>query len=167
MSWETAWLAVFVFAARLSDVALGTLRHVLVVRGLRALAGCVALAESLVWIFAISRVLSNIDHPTVALAFSLGFAAGTMTGMTIEQYLKLGEQVVRLFSAQGASLAQRLREAGYRVTRFEGSGRDGRVDLLFIQVARRQAHVVSRLARRFDPECFCVVDDVRTIEQAK
>ena len=77
MTWETALLAVFVFAARLCDVALGTLRHLLVVRGLRALAGCVALAESLVWIFAISRVLNNIAHPTVALAFSLGFATGT------------------------------------------------------------------------------------------
>lgn len=167
MTWETVALATFVFVARLCDVALGTLRHVLVVRGLRALAACVALAESLVWIFAISRVLSNLEHPTVALAFSLGFAAGTMAGMTIEQHLKLGQQVVRLFSAYGESLAERLREAGYRVTRFEGSGRDGRVDLLFIQVARKQAHLVSALARQLDPDCFCVVDDVRTIEQAK
>lgn len=167
MTWETTSLAAFVFAARLCDVTLGTLRHVLVVRGLRALAGCTALAESLVWIFAISRVLSNINHPTVAVAFSLGFAAGTLVGMTIDQYMRLGEQVVRLFTAQGEGLAQQLREAGYRVTRFEGSGRDGRVDLLFIQIARRQAHLVSQLARRIDPECFCVVDDVRTVQLAK
>ena len=55
--------------------------------------------------------------------------------MTIDQLMKLCEQVVRLFTAQGENLA--LREAGYRVTRFEGSGRDGRVDLLSVQIARR------------------------------
>lgn len=45
MTWETTSRATFVFAARLSDVTLGTLRQVLVVRGLLALAGCAALAE--------------------------------------------------------------------------------------------------------------------------
>lgn len=167
MTWETGLLAAFVFVARLGDVTLGTLRHILVVRGLRGLACCVALLESLIWIFAISRVLANINHPLVAVAFSVGFATGTLVGMTIEQQLKLGEQVVRLFTISGNDLARQLRGAGFRVTQFEGSGRDGRVDLLFIQVARKRAPEVASMARRIDPACFCVVDDVRTAQLAK
>jgi len=108
-----------------------------------------------------------VDQPLVAGAFALGFAAGTLVGMTLEQHLKIGEQVVRIFSTEGASLAEQLRNEGYRVTQFVGAGRDGRVDLLFIQVARRNALEVFRLARRFDPACFCVIDDVRAVEQAK
>lgn len=167
MTWETGIIAAFIFAARLCDMTLGTLRHLLVVRGLRMAAGCVALVESLIWIFAISSLLQNISHPMIAVAFSLGFAAGTLVGMTIEQHMKLGEQVVRLFTADGDTLAHRLREVGYRVTQFAGSGRDGRVDLLFIQVPRKRAHELSRMARQFDPGCFCIVDDVRTIQLAR
>jgi uncharacterized protein YebE (UPF0316 family) len=132
-----------VFLARLCDVTLATLRHVLVVRGLRGSAAAVALVESLIWVVAVSKVLSRVDQPVVAGAFALGFAAGTLVGMTIEQRLRLGEQVVRIFSTEGATVAERLRADGYRVTQFVGSGRDGRVDLLFIQISRRQAAVVS------------------------
>ena len=167
MNWEILILASFVFVARLCDVTLATLRHVLVIRGRRNVAGTVALIESLVWVFAMSRVLDNLEQPIVAVAFAVGFAAGTLVGMTIEQRLKLGEQVVRVFTTEGDSLSVALRDGGYRVTKFSGAGRDGRVDLLFIQIPRRQAANVSGIARELDPECFCVIDDVCAIQQAK
>jgi uncharacterized protein YebE (UPF0316 family) len=167
MNWEVASLVLFVFFARLCDVTLATLRHVLVVRGLRGAAAGVALVESLVWVLAISKVLDRADQPAVAGAFALGFAAGTLVGMTVEQHLGLGEQVVRVFSTDGTMLAEKLRAQGYRVTQFEGTGRDGRVDLLFIQVRRRLAVRVAQLVRQLEPGCFCVIDDVRTVEQAK
>jgi len=167
LEFETTVLAAFVFAARLADVALGTLRNVLVVRGYRAIAGSVALVESLLWIFAITRVLSRIHEPMIAGAFALGFTAGTIAGMTLEQILQLGEQVVRLFTTSGDTVALRLRELGFRVTQFEGRGRDGRIDLLFVQVPRRQASEVFDIARLRDPQCFCVIDDIRAIHQAK
>lgn len=167
MELETTALACVVFAARLVDVAMGTLRNVLVVRGYRLAAGSVALVESLLWVFAITRVLSRIHEPIIAAAFALGFTAGTMAGVTLEQVLKLGEQVVRLFTASGDEVACRLRASGFRVTQFEGRGRDGRIDLLFVQVPRRQAGEVSSIARLVDPKCFCVTDDIRAIQQAK
>jgi uncharacterized protein YebE (UPF0316 family) len=164
---QTGILAALVFAARLADVTLGTLRHVLVIRGYRAVACCVALVESMLWVFAITRVLSRIQEPVVAAAFALGFTAGTLAGMTLEQFLKLGEQVVRLFTTSGELVATRLRALGFRVTQFEGRGRDGSVELLFVQVPRKRASQIATIARQLDPHCFCVIDDVRAIEQAK
>ncbi|MGC4064142.1 MAG: DUF5698 domain-containing protein [Polyangiaceae bacterium] len=167
MELSTVLVAAFVFGARLCDVALATLRHVLVVRGYRAVAAGVALLESSLWVFAMSRVLTRLDQPVIALAFALGFTAGTLAGMTLEQRLKLGEQVVRLFTPIGNAMAYHLRSLGYRVTQFEGMGRDGRIDLLFVQVQRKQVGFILTRARQLDPTCFCVVDDVRTVHQAK
>ena len=48
-----------------------------------------------------------------------------------------------------------------RITEFEGRGRDGPVQMLFIETRRRDVPLVTRRARTVDPECFYIVDDVR------
>lgn len=154
-------VALIVFAARVIDVSLGTFRHAMVIRGKKGHAFILSFVESLIWIFAVSRVLTNLTDPLTALAFALGFATGTFTGITIEDFFKIGEQVVRVFTACGEHVSLSLREKGYRVTVFEGTGRDGAVQLLFVQVRRREVAAVSSHARMIDPRCFVVVDDIR------
>ncbi|HNQ97415.1 MAG: DUF2179 domain-containing protein [Spirochaetales bacterium] len=154
-------VALIIFVARVVDVSLATFRHAMIVRGRKAYALVVAFVESLIWIYAVSRVLSDLTEPVTALAFAAGFACGTWVGITIEDMLKIGEQVVRIFSAQGDSVSAALRDVGYRVTLFEGSGRDGPVQLLFTQVKRRDVRKVNDLARSIDPSCYLVIDDIR------
>jgi uncharacterized protein YebE (UPF0316 family) len=154
-------LALTVCIARVADVSLGTFRHAMVIRGKKLHAFCIAFAESLIWIFAVSRVLSDLTDPLTALAFALGFASGTFVGITMEDLFKIGDQVVRVFSTQGAPIAALLRERGFRVTVFDGSGRDGAVQLLFVQARRREVRKICDLSRMTDPQCFLVVDDIR------
>ena len=162
---DTAHLltAGFVFLARVTDVALGTFRFSLVVSGRRGVAWLVAFIEASIWLLAASRVFTNLGDPIFAVAFALGFATGTFVGMTIERALALGDQVVRVFTPQGAAMAEKLRAEGYRVTRIQGEGRDGPVDLLFIQVQRRAANELIARAREIDETCFYVIDDVRAV----
>ncbi len=156
-------VALMIFFARVCDVSLGTLRHAMIIRRKRLIAVVIAFVEALIWVYAVSRVLAGISGTITALAFASGFAAGTFVGMTLEGLFKIGEQVVRVFSPQGRNLAEELRLKGYRVTVFEGSGRDGQVSLLFIQVKRRETGRVLSLARSIDPSCYVVVDDVQAI----
>ncbi|OQA64694.1 MAG: hypothetical protein BWY39_00062 [Spirochaetes bacterium ADurb.Bin269] len=154
-------VALTVFFARVLDVSLGTLRHAMIIRGKKAIAMLVAFAESLIWVYAVSRVLSDLSDPLTALSFAGGFAAGTFTGMSIENLLKIGDQAVRVFTAKGEELAHLVREAGFRVTSFDGSGRDGPVTLLYVQAKRREVRKILALARSADPSCYLVVDDIR------
>lgn len=154
-------LALVVFFARVADVSLGTFRHSMIIRGKKIQSFFIAFLESLIWVFAVSRVLRDLTEPLTALSFALGFAVGTVVGISIEDFFKIGDQVVRVFSAHGSSIAARLRELGYRVTAFEGSGRDGIVQLLYVQVRRREVSKICRLSRMADPGCFLVVDDIR------
>lgn len=150
-----------IFVARIVDVSLGTIRTICVVNGRRHVALLLGFFEILVWIFAVSKVIQNLEHPALAVAYALGFATGNYVGITIEKRLAFGEQVVRVFTRKGLELAEYLRGLGFRVTQFSGAGRDGPVDLLFIEISRRMAAQAAEMARRFDTECFIVVDDVR------
>lgn len=154
-------LALIVFFARVIDVSMGTIRHVMVIRGKRPIAVAVAFVESLVWVYAVSGVLQDLSDPTRALAFAGGFATGTFTGMTIEKFLKIGEQAVRVFSVKGHELATVLRDSGFRVTSFDGEGRNGQVVLLYVQSKRREVQKIFDLSRKIDPACYLVVEDIR------
>jgi uncharacterized protein YebE (UPF0316 family) len=155
-----------IVAARIMDVSLGTIRTINVVQGRRALALVLGFFEVLIWLLVVSRVISQIQQPAYAIAYALGFALGNYVGMTIESRLALGRQVVRIFSRQGTEMAVALREAGLRVTQFDGYGRDGPVQELFIEIGRRHAGSVIEQARVLDPKCFFMVDDVRLVSAA-
>ena len=58
-------------------------------------------------------------------------------------------------------MAQAMREVGFVVTQFDGYGRDGPVQELFIEVDRKHSPRVIGQAREFDPTCYYMVDDVR------
>jgi uncharacterized protein YebE (UPF0316 family) len=159
-------LALLIFAARVSDVGLGTIRHALIIRGRKNLTFLIAFFEALIWVYAVSSVMSTIQDPLTSISFALGFASGTYVGLTIEGLLKIGEQVVRVFSRKGDLVAQKLRENGYRVTVFDGTGRDGVVKLLFVQIKRRKASKVKAIVRSIDPSSFMILDDIRSIHMA-
>jgi len=87
--------------------------------------------------------------------------------MAIEHRLALGRQVVRIITRQGSVLVAALREAGLRVTQFDGQGRDGPVQELFIEIERKQVRNIVAQARALDPRCYYLVDDVRLASSAE
>ena len=163
MSLEVVGMALLIFAARVADVSLGTLRTAFIVRGKRAFAFAFGFVEVLVWVLVVAQVLKNLNHPIYLVAFALGFASGTVVGITVEGWLAIGEQVVRILTPTAGILASTMRERGFLVTEFTGTGRGGPVSLLFIQVPRRQTDTVIEAAQKLDPSCFWTVDDVRSV----
>jgi len=153
-------VALMIFAARVLDVSLGTFRQAMIIRGKRLYAFMLAFVESLIWVYAVSRVLQEISDPFTALAFAAGFATGTYVGITIERFFKIGDQIVRVFSVRGDEIAGILRENGFRVTVIDGRGRNGVVNILFVQVRRKQSGRILKVAREVDPGCYVVVDDI-------
>lgn len=161
MPTEVLLTAAMIFVARIADVSFGTLRMVSVVRGQRAAAFGFGFVEVLIWVTAVSAVIQNLDTPIYAIVYALGFATGGVVGITLEQKLAMGEQVLRVFTRHGERLAEHLREEGYRVTVFVGEGLKGPVHLVYIKLKRRSVRLAIRFAREIDPECFYVVEDIR------
>jgi len=160
------WMCLLIVLARITDVSLGTIRTINVVQGRRRIALVLGFLEILIWVFVVSKVINQIEQPAYALAYALGFALGNYVGMTIERRLALGRQVVRIITRQGPELAKAMRYTNLRVTQFDGYGRDGPVQEIFIEIERRSVRDIIAQARALDPHCFYTVDDIRSTSSA-
>jgi uncharacterized protein YebE (UPF0316 family) len=157
--------ALFIFLLRIGDVSVGTLRVVLLVSGRKQPATMLAFCESAIWIFAISRVFAKIDgHPEKMIAYAAGYAAGTLVGMTVEQYLAFGEQLVRVITRRtDANMKELLAAEGFGVTSFCGQGVGGPVEELMIAIPRKRRTKLLKLVRDIDPKAFITVETVTQI----
>lgn len=161
MNATVAIVTVLIVVARIVDMTMDTLRTAAIVQGRRVFAACLGFIQAMVYICAIAKVLQDLGHPTYALAYGLGFALGTYLGIAIEQRLAFGNQLTSLFTHKGIEMGQALLAAGYRVAKVEGHIREGEVAILYVGVPRRQTRRLIQDAVAIDPNCFCVVNDVR------
>lgn len=159
-SWE---LAAAIFALRIVDVSLGTLRTISVVQGRMKLSVLPGFFEVLVWLTAISQVLAGmVTNPLLIVAYAGGFASGNGVGILLERKLALGNVILRIVSAVTAGeLADRLRIHDVRVTAFSGMEQPGAVVLLYVVCHRRDVRLLLEEARRVDPVLFYALEPIR------
>lgn len=163
-----AWviLPLLIFAARIFDVTLGTLRIIFVSRGKRNLAPVLGFFEVLIWIVVISQLVQNLESFVAYIAYAAGFAAGNYVGMWLEDKLALGTYILRLITSEEISdLVVRLRDAGYGVTRVEGEGSKGRVHLVYTVVKRRDVEQVLAIIHEVKPNAFVSMEEIRSTEK--
>ena len=152
-----------IVVARLIDVSLGTLRTAFVVQGRYHLAWTAGFFEILIWAGVVSNVMQNLSEPVYAIAYALGYATGNALGISCEQWLAFGNQVVCIFTHYGTLVANDLRAQGFHVTSFYGENDDGPIEMLFVETPRKRAKLVIAHARSLDPECAYIVEDVRAV----
>ena len=157
-------MSLLIFVLRVTDVSMGTVRTIMLMRGMRKWAALLGFVEVTIWVVAISQVLTNLDSVWTILGYSGGFASGTLLGMLLEDKLALGNVNVHVISvSKGAEIAQNLRQAGYGVTDFQAHGRSGPVSLISIVVPRKQSTDVLHRANTIDPAAFITIDDMRQV----
>jgi len=162
IDWFTHPLAVaaLVFALRIMDVSLGTMRTIMVIRGHTVVAMGLGFVEVTIWVFAVTPVVMGVrDHPFLALAFAGGFATGNAAGILLERKLALGTVVVRLISRRaGAELTQLVADLASGTAVFEGNGLDGPRTLLYASCPRKRLNPRLRKVRANEPDLFYVVE---------
>lgn len=163
----SAWLgALGIFALRVSDMTLDTLRLLFVVRGKKTIAWILGFCQSVIFVIAITSVLQNLDNPLNVIGYAAGFATGNVVGMFIEERLAIGHvQLSIISSGRGPALAEALRQAGFAVTEIPARGKDGVVSMLSISVRRREVEQVEEIIRQQDPSAFVIAEEVRPIRR--
>jgi uncharacterized protein YebE (UPF0316 family) len=159
----SAWLAaLWIFSLRVSDMTLDTLRLLFVVRGRKGIAWTLGFFQSVIYIFAITSVLSHLDNPLNIVGYAAGFATGNVVGMWIEEWLAVGHLRLNIVSpTRGSAVANALREASFAVTEIPARGRDGMVTLLSVSVLRKDAMHAEQVVREADPDAFMTSENVR------
>lgn len=165
--WSWIIIPMLIFAARLLDVSLATMRHILIFRGHRRIVPAIAFVEVLVWLVAITQVMNNLSNFASYLAWAGGFSAGTWLGMVIEEKIALGHLIVRIITdKQKPTILKELREGGFGSTSLDAHGSMGPVNIIFIVVSRKELQRLLGLITQQLPGCFYTIEDVRFVDPA-
>ena len=155
-------LVLAIFLARVVDVSLGTIRTIFVFRGHQYIAALIGFVEILIWVFAASRVIQNLDTWYLAVAYAGGFAVGNIVGIHLERKLAIGTELVRAVSNdRSVELAKQLRFQGYEVVELSGMGDDSPVEVLLVVEKRKGVPALLRYIDATDPSAYYTVSDVK------
>ena len=158
----TAWLvALGIFAARLVNVALDTLRFMFTLRGKRTLSWILGFLGSVIYVMVISSVLTNLGNVLNLIGYAAGFATGNVVGMVIEKRLAIGFSHFSIISRDHSTeIADALRNAGFGVTEIPARGGESSFMMLDCHVRRKQTDTVEKLALEIDPNAFITAEEV-------
>jgi len=163
----SAWLAgLTIFALRVCDMSMDTMRMLFVMRGRKPFAWLLGFGQSLIFVIAITSVLSHANNPLTVVGYAAGFATGNVVGMWIEGRLAIGHIHLSIVSPRrGAELAQSLRLAGFAVTEIAARGKDGMVSVLSVDVVRKDVGTIETIIHSTDEGAFVTSEDVRPLRR--
>lgn len=157
-----------IFFLRLLDVGMATVRIVLLGKGKKGTASRLGFVEALIWVLAVIRVLDGLDDPFRMVAFAAGFAAGTYLGALVEEWMALGQAMLRVIAPiESPPIAPLLRERGLGATVVNGDGMDGDVRITFCVVPRKRVSEVTRLVGEVNPDAFVTVESTSSVDFAR
>ncbi len=147
----------FIFFARITDVSLGTIRMILIVRGDKWPAAIIGFIEIMVYTLALGMVVGALSDPLKLTVFCLGFSLGVIVGSVIEERLALGYRGVQvIIDRDHCYIVEELREQGFPVTTWEAEGKLGPKMVLSMVLKRQLARKVTTYITEREPGAFVV-----------
>ena len=164
------WVYVVIFLAKILEVAVSTLRMVLINRGEKVKGSILAFFDVLIWLFITGSVLSEFgDNILKILVFAVAFAVGNYMGSWLENKLAFGIssiQVIMKDSSTVIIMLENLRKDSFAVTVVDGQGKDGNRKLLIIHVKRKRIGEAVKIVNSTSSDCVIAINDVETIRGA-
>lgn len=163
---QTILFALGIFALRLVNQSLDTVRFLMTIRGRKSAAWVLGFFETAIFVITLSAVISDLRNVLYVIAYSAGFATGNTVGVLIEERLAIGHMFLRIISPKrGSAIAKRLRKEGYGVTEIPARGKDGTVTILNVSVRRRDVKHVHDLAQKVDSRAFISSEETRPLRR--
>jgi len=162
---EYKMIYLIIFAAKLLEVAISTIRVVLMSRGSKIASSLLASLEVTIWIIVTSTVLLSLkEDPFRAVAFAAAFVTGVFLGVLIEDKLALGLSQIEIIAEfdEARAITKKLRDHGYRATTYDCEGLDGKKLAINLKVLRKDVASTVEILNEHD-ELFVSVMDIRKI----
>ena len=162
---NSIWLgASIIFIARVINMAISTIRMLFTIRNKKLLTWVLGFFESIIFVYIIGTVVSNLNNFINIIAYAAGFASGSVVGMLIEERLAIGHiQMTVISPLRGSILSEELRSNGFAVTEISGRGKQGTVSVLLCDVLRKDINNLETVVLETDPEAFITAEDVRPV----
>lgn len=154
-------LPLLIFAARILDVSINTVRIIYVLGGRKGTSTILGFFESFIWLMAIRQIFEHLDNWICYVAYPAGFAAGIFVGMIIEERIAYGKVIVRIITRKEIHpLLQYLRKEYHRYTLVKAEGPDGLENLVFTVLPREKLEQLLETLKDILPTAFYTVEKV-------
>jgi len=155
-----------IFISKIVEVAISTLRIILISKGYRRQGTILSFLEILLWVFVASRVIMGItEAPIKGIVYSVGFSIGVYVGSLIEGRIALGRVLVQVIVAKdnSSSLVKGLREKGYAVTSIAAYGRDSEKVVHMIFANRKGKEEIVNDILELEASAMIVINEISTM----
>jgi uncharacterized protein YebE (UPF0316 family) len=155
MFFNTAIWALIIFAAIMTQVLFGTVRHLIMVRGKRALSVVIGFFEAIIALTISITVISNAVKQGIniyhILAYGAGFSLGLFVGIIISEKITKEILSVNIISKKHSDkIEHALRLKGFGLTCYHGTGKDGDINILNIICKKSDLQKLQSIAQEID-----------------
>ncbi|HEX7561086.1 MAG TPA: DUF5698 domain-containing protein [Candidatus Humimicrobiaceae bacterium] len=162
------WSAV-VAASIMTQVILGTVRNISMIKGNRVLTVIIGFFEGIVAITVAITVVTNAVKQGINIfiiaSYGAGFALGLFIGMLISNKISRDILSVNIISTKYSDEIEKvLRENGFGLTCYTGSGKDGEIKMLNAICKKSDLPKLHDLAQSIDSD---VIVSSHTLERVR
>ena len=155
-----------IFISKIIEVAVSTLRMIMINKGYRKEGTILSFIEIILWVFIASRVIMGIaEAPIKGIVYSVGFSIGVFLGSVIESKIAMGKVLIETIVSKVNSTAvtDSLRQMGYAVTTMEAKGRDSEKTVLKVFANRKGMNDIIAKIQSLDGTAMIITNDVSTL----
>lgn len=153
-------ILIAIFTIQIVYVSFFTLRMILTLKGQRYLAASISTVEIIIYVLGLNMVLKYLDEPVSLIVYAVGYGIGVLVGSWIEDKIALGYVVFKVIvNNPDSPLPNYLRDHGFGVTSWIGSGRDGHRLMLEVLAKRKNRGMLQQSILELEPKAFIVTSE--------
>ena len=160
-------LCITIFIVRILDVALGTFRMIVTVKGKTVLATIIGFVEVTIWFLIVKDALNSGSNSWwIVFSYAGGFAAGTYIGGILSaKLLKSSLSVQVIIEKEHSNLVNILRNNGFAVSVIDAKGFDYSDKLLlFSEIKSPTLAEFEKIVREYEEKAFMVVNETKYVQ---
>lgn len=150
-------ILLLIFIINVVYVSLNTIRMMLTMKGYQLAAPLLSMIEVTIYVLGLGLVLDRLDNVWNIIVYALGYGAGILVGMKIENKLALGYILVTaIVPDQAYGTAEELRKRGYGVTTTQAHGREGNRYVMEVLTPRMNERKLYQEIKEIEPKAFVI-----------
>jgi len=156
-----------IFFARITDVSLGTIRTIMVVKGKSIYAALVGFVEITIWFLVVKDALNNDSNSfLIVISYAGGFSVGTALGGIISsRFIKAKLNVQIIIDDLKDDLIDILRNDGFAVSVVSAKGyQDSNKLLLLVEIDNTRLDSLEKLLKKYDEKAFIIVNETKYVQ---
>lgn len=151
-----------IFVSKIVENALATLRLIVVANGKKTLGAVLNGVIGLVWIFATSMVIVDINKDLFKIVFfCLGSAVGSYLGSFIEEKIALGSNVLMCIVNEKYEESVKRKLKNYQITTI--SEKNNKYSILLIFIKRKETRKISSIIKSIDKNSILISEKAKSI----